>query len=58
MDTSRIVRVGGRTYVIRVAAASQDNLCVCIASKITPAENDMVLVLTSKLTWFLSGWSK
>ena len=57
MDTSRIIRVGSRIYVIRIAAVSQD-VPVCITRKITLAENDMVLVLTSKLTWLLGGWSK
>ena len=58
MDTSRIVRVGTRIYVIRIAAVSQEHVPVCITRKITPAENDMVLVLTSKLIWLLCGWSK
>ena len=57
MDTSGITRVGTRIYVIRIAAVSQD-VPVCITRKITLAENDMVLVLTSKLTWLLGGWSK
>ena len=45
-------------YVIRIAAVSQKHLPVCITRKITRAENDMVLVLPSKLTWLFFGWSK
>ena len=58
MHTSRIIRVRTRIYVIRIAAVLQELVSVCIARKITRARNDMVLVLTSKLTWLLCGWSK
>ena len=58
MHTSRIIRVRTRIYVIRIAAVSQEYVPVCITRKTTRAENDMVLVLTSKLTWLLCGWSK
>ena len=49
--TSRIIRVGTRIYVMRIAAVSQAHTPVCVTREITRAENDMVLVLTSKLTW-------
>ena len=58
MDTSRIIRAGTRNYVIRSAAVSQEHVSVCIARKITRVDNDIVLVLTSKSTWLLCGWSK
>ena len=57
MDTSRIIRVGTRIYVIRIAAVFQEHVPVCIPRKITLPENDMVSVLVSKLTSFLGGWS-
>ena len=49
MDMPRIIRVGTRAYVIRIAAVSPEHVPVCITLKIALAENDMVLVLTSKL---------
>ena len=55
MDTSRIKRVGTRIYVIRIAAVSQEHVPVCTTRKLGRAEYDMVLVLTSKLTWWLCG---
>ena len=58
MNTSRIIRVGTRIYVICVAAVSQEHVPVCITRKITWAENDMVLVLTSNFISLLCGWSK
>ena len=50
METSRIIRVGTRDYILRIAAVSQEHVLVCITRKVTRAENDMVLVLASKLT--------
>ena len=32
MDTSRIIRVGTRNYVIRIAAVSQEHVPVCITN--------------------------
>ena len=59
METSRRLRVGTRSYIVRVAAAvSQEHVLVCITRRATRPENDMVLVLASKLTWMLCGWSK
>ena len=59
METPRRKRVGTRIYVIRIAAAvSREHVLVCITRKVTRPENDMVLVLASKLTWLLCGWSK
>ena len=55
MDTSRIIRVGTPIWAIRVAAVSQEHVPVCITRKVTWAENDMILVLTSKMTWLLCG---
>ena len=51
METSRIIRVGNRNYIERIAAVSQGHVPVCITRKVTRPENDMVLVLASKLTW-------
>ena len=34
------------------------HVLVCITRKEAPPENDMVLVLASKLTWLLCRWSK
>ena len=45
MDTSRIIRVGSRNYVICIAAISQDHVPVRVTRKIIRDENDMVLVL-------------
>ena len=47
-----------RKYIIRIVAVSQEHVLVCITRKATRRGNDMVLVLVSKLTWFLYGWSK
>ena len=58
MDASIILQVATRVFVTRIAAVLQDNVAVCITRKITRAETDMVLVLTSKLTWLLCGWAK
>ena len=57
METSRRIRVGTRNYTTRIAAVSQEHVLVGVTRKITRPENDMVLVLASKLTW-LCGWSK
>ena len=57
MDTSGMIRRATRIYVIRIAAVSQKHVSACLGRKITRAENDMDLVLTSKLT-LLCGWSK
>ena len=51
MNTSRKIRVGTRIYVIRTAGTSQEHAPVCTTRKKTWDENDMVLVLVSKLTW-------
>jgi len=48
MDTSRIIRVGTRIYIIRMAAVSQGHATVCIRSNMTRPENDG-LVLASIL---------
>ena len=60
METSRIKRVDTRNYILimSIAAVSQEHVLVCITRKATRRGNDMVLVLVSKLTWFLYGWSK
>ena len=58
METSRRIRVGTRNYTTRIAAVSQEHVLVGVTRKITRPENDMVLVLASKLTWLLCGWSK
>ena len=59
METSRTIRVGARSYVIRIAAAvSREHVLVCTTRKVTRPDNDMVLVLASKLTWLFRGWSK
>ena len=58
METSRLIRVGTRNYVARIAAVSQEHVLVCITRKVTRPENDMVLVFASKLTWLLCGWSE
>ena len=51
METSRIIRVGTRINIIRIAAVSQEHvLVICRTRRITRPENDMVLVLASKLT--------
>ena len=51
MGTLRIIRVGTRNYNKRIAAAvSQEYVLVCTTRKVTRPENDMVLVLASKLT--------
>jgi len=48
MDTSRIIRVGTRMYIIRMAAVSQGHVTLCIRSNMTRPENDG-LVLASIL---------
>ena len=58
METSRIMRVDTRNYIIRVAVASQERVLVCITRNVILPENDMDLVLASKLTWLLCGRSK
>ena len=50
METSRIIRVGARNYVIRIAASSQEHVLACITRKVTRPEDDMVLMLASKFT--------
>ena len=40
-ETSRIVRVGTRNYIVRIAV-SQEHVLVCIILKVTRHENDMV----------------
>ena len=44
MDTSRIIRVGTRIYIVRVAVICQELVPVCVPRKIKLPENDMVLV--------------
>ena len=50
METSRIIRVGTRDYILRIAAVSQEHVLVCITRKVTRPEDDMVLMLASKFT--------
>ena len=50
MGRLRKIRVGSRTYNKRIAAVSQEHVLVCITRKAIRPENDMVLVLASKLT--------
>ena len=57
METARIIRVGTRRYIIRIPAVPQEHVLLCITRKVTRPENDMVLVLASKLAWLLCGWS-
>ena len=57
METSRIVRVDARNYIIRIAAVSQEHVLVCNTRKDARPENNVVLVLASKLN-SLCGWSK
>ena len=57
METSIIILVGNRNYIVRIAAVSQGHVLVRITRKVTRPGNDMVLVLASKLTW-LCGLSK
>ena len=45
MEMSRLLRVGTRNYIIRIAAVSQDHVLVCITRKVTRPENNMDLVL-------------
>ena len=52
------VATSTRIYVICIAVVSKGHVPVCITRKITRAENDMVLILTSKLAWLLCVWSK
>ena len=54
IETSRIIRVDTPNYIILVAAVSQ-HVLVCLTRKVTLLENDMVLVLASKLTCLLCG---
>ena len=43
METSRILRVGNRNDIMRIAAVSQEHvLVVCVTRKVTRPENDMV----------------
>ena len=58
METPRMIRVGTRNYTIRIAAVSQAHVLVRTTRKVTRPENNMVLVLASKLTWLLCGWSR
>ena len=58
MNTSRMIAVGTHINIIRIPAVSQKHVPVCMTRKITRPENDIVLVLASKLTWLLCGWSK
>ena len=44
------------SYMFDYCCVSQQHATVRITRKITRAENDMALMLTSKLTW-LCGWS-
>ena len=59
METTRRIRVGTRSYIIRIAAdVTQEHVLVCVTrKKVTRPENDMVLMLALRLTWFLCGWS-
>ena len=58
METSTIIRVGARNYIRRIVAVSQEHVPVCITRKVSRHENDTDLMLASKLTWLLCGWSK
>ena len=58
METARTIRVGTRNYIMRIDAVSQEHILVCITRKVTRPENDMLVVLSSTLTWLLCGWSK
>ena len=42
MATSRILRVGARYDIIRIAAVSEEHVLVCITRKVTRPENDTV----------------
>ena len=41
METSRIIRLGTRNYILRIAAASQEHVLICITRKVTRPESDM-----------------
>ena len=58
IKTSRIVRVGTRNYIIRIAVVSQGHVLVSITRKETPPVITMVFVSASKLTSLLCGWSR
>lgn len=53
VPTSRRIRVGTRIYLIGVHAVSKEHVPGCITRKVTNAENGMVFVLASRLTWLL-----
>ena len=57
METSGIIRLGTRNYILRIAAVSQEHVLVCITRKVTRPENDTILVLASKLSWLMCGRS-
>ena len=57
METSRLIRVCPRKYIIRIAAVSQEHVLVCNTRKDARPGNNVVLVLASKLN-SLCGWSK
>ena len=40
-ETSRIIRLGTRNYTLRIAAASQEHVLICITRKVTRPESDM-----------------
>ena len=43
-------------HVIRIAASSQEHVPVCITRKKTQADNKMILLFASKLTWLHRNW--
>ena len=49
---------GGTCLSVLFALYKQEHVVVCITRKVKQPENDMVLVLASKLTWLLCGWLK
>ena len=56
MDTSRIIRVGTRIYIIRMSAVSQEHLTVRTRRNITRPENDGIVL--ASILYKLCGWSK
>ena len=42
MQTSIIIGVGTRSYIVRIAAVSQQHVVVCITREVTRPENDVV----------------
>ena len=54
MATSRIIRIGYRNFIVRIAAASQ-HVLVCITRKVRRLENVTVLILASNRLGFCVG---